>query len=132
MARRAKNEVGKRSKSKQLDKIVVAKVSFPSNTIVVSVLGITLPALALKWNKVRIPCQRNIGKIFFYSFLRQISCNNKRFQLSQSLKQPYKQKKLIATLWLLYQSKMPNCSENGNNHYFLANTAVTIANKSSY
>ena len=48
MARRAKNEVGKRSKSKQLDKIVVAKVSFPSNTIVVSVLGITLPALALK------------------------------------------------------------------------------------
>ena len=32
MARRAKNKAGKRSKSKQLDKIVVAKVSFPSNT----------------------------------------------------------------------------------------------------
>ena len=32
MTRRAKNEVRKRSKSKQLDKIVAAKVSFPSNT----------------------------------------------------------------------------------------------------
>ena len=32
MTRRAKNEVRKRSKSKQLDKIVVAKLSFPSNT----------------------------------------------------------------------------------------------------
>ena len=32
VVRRAKNEVGKRSKSKQLDKVIVAKVSFPSNT----------------------------------------------------------------------------------------------------
>ena len=32
MARRAKNKAGKRSKSKQLDKIVIGKVSFPSNT----------------------------------------------------------------------------------------------------
>ena len=32
MVRRAKNEVRKRSKSKQFDKIIVAEVSFPSNT----------------------------------------------------------------------------------------------------
>ena len=32
MARRTKNEVGKRSKSRQLDKVVVTKVSLPSNT----------------------------------------------------------------------------------------------------
>ena len=32
VVRRAKNEVRKRSKSKQFDKIIVAEVSFPSNT----------------------------------------------------------------------------------------------------
>ena len=32
MARRTKNKVGKRSKSRQLGKVVVTKISFPSNT----------------------------------------------------------------------------------------------------
>ena len=54
-ARRAKKEVGKRSKSKQPDKIETEngkpgtrKVSFRVILIVVSVHDITLPALALK------------------------------------------------------------------------------------
>ena len=31
---------------------------------------------------------------------------------------------------LLYQSQILNCPENGSNHYFLANTLVTITKSS--
>ena len=41
--------------------------------IVVSVHGNTLPVLALKWNKVRIPCQRNLESNRFLLFLWQVS-----------------------------------------------------------
>ena len=80
-ARRAKKEVGKRSKSKQPDKIETEngkpgtrKVSFRVILIVVSVHDITLPALALKWDKVKIHDKKTLKRIVSCSFLWGVSC----------------------------------------------------------
>ena len=62
MARRAKNEVGKRSKSKQRDKIVVSKVSFPSNTNSGFSPWHYSGSVSAGVKRSRFPCQRNLEK----------------------------------------------------------------------